>query len=164
MRFAGELLGILAQHLLNSFNPSRQTKALKRAVHILPSRRKAGHERERWGHGSAGHGVALLCGFGTPSLTAQGGQRLHPYFNNGRDIPQMYGPAVRCKKTFPSLRAVAVLHQCIRPLIGAFVLRAIMGISARAISLADRPQWTMWVTSVRMRREDRSSISFLILS
>src|SRR5262245_5423932 len=87
MRFAGELLGILAQHLLNSFNPSRQTKALKRAVHILPSRRKAGHERERWGNGSAGHGVALLCGFGTPSLTAQGGQRLHPYFNNGRDIP-----------------------------------------------------------------------------
>src|SRR5215831_10566465 len=76
----------------------------------------------------------------------------------------MYGPAVRCKKTFPSLRAVAVLHQCIRPLIGAFVLRAIMGISARAISLADRPQWTMWVASVRMRREDRSSISFLILS
>jgi hypothetical protein len=34
----------------------------------------------------------------------------------------------------------AVLHQCIRPLIGAFVLRAIMGISARAISLAVRPQ------------------------
>src|SRR5262245_33344849 len=79
-------------------------------------------------------------------------------------LASMYGPAVRCKKTFPSLRAVAVLHQCIRPLIGAFVLRAIMGISARAISLADRPQWTMWVTSVRMRREDRSSISFLILS
>jgi hypothetical protein len=34
--------------------------------------------------------------------------------------------------------ADAVLHQCIRPLIGEFVLRAIMGISARAISLADR--------------------------
>src|SRR5215813_13448045 len=80
------------------------------------------------------------------------------------EIDPMYGPAVRCKKTFPSLRAVAVLHQCIRSLIGAFVLRAIMGISARAISLAARPQWTMWVTSVRMRREDRSSISFLILS
>ena len=44
------------------------------------------------------------------------------------------------------------------------MLRAIMGISARAISLAVRPQWAMWVTSVRMRREDRSSISFLILS
>jgi hypothetical protein len=39
------------------------------------------------------------------------------------------------------------------------VLRAIMGISARAISLADRPQWAIRVTSVRMRREDRSSIS-----
>src|SRR5262249_37151187 len=34
----------------------------------------------------------------------------------------------------------AVLHQCIRPLIGAFELRAIMDISARAISLADRPE------------------------
>ena len=44
------------------------------------------------------------------------------------------------------------------------MLRAIMGISARAISLAERPQGAMWVTSVRMRREDRSSISFLILS
>src|SRR5262245_4546596 len=79
-------------------------------------------------------------------------------------IDPMYGPAVRCKKTFPSLRAVAVLHQCIRPLIGAFVLRAIMGISARAISLADRPQWTMCVTSVRIGRVVRSAISFLILS
>src|SRR5262245_24764638 len=44
------------------------------------------------------------------------------------------------------------------------VLRAIMDISARAISLADRPQWAIWVTSARKRREDRSSISFLILS
>src|SRR5262249_16675931 len=57
-----------------------------------------------------------------------------------------------------------VLHHCIRPLIGAFELRAIMDISAPAISLADRPQWAIWVTSVRKRREDRSSISFLILS
>jgi hypothetical protein len=44
------------------------------------------------------------------------------------------------------------------------VLPTIMDISARAISLRDRPQWAMWVTSVRMRREDRSSISFFILS
>jgi len=44
------------------------------------------------------------------------------------------------------------------------MLRAIMDISARAISLPERPQWAIWVTSVRMRREDRSSISFLILS
>jgi len=39
------------------------------------------------------------------------------------------------------------------------VLQAIMGISARAISLADRPHWAIRVTSVRMRREDRTSIS-----
>ena len=38
-------------------------------------------------------------------------------------------------------------------------LRAIMDISAPASSLADRPQWAMWVTSVRKRREDRTSIS-----
>ena len=36
--------------------------------------------------------------------------------------------------------AVAVLHQCIRPLIGAFWLLAMMDISAPAISLADRPR------------------------
>src|SRR5439155_11303596 len=35
----------------------------------------------------------------------------------------------------------------------------IMDISARASSLAVRPQRAMWVTSVRTRREDRSSIS-----
>jgi hypothetical protein len=35
---------------------------------------------------------------------------------------------------------VAVLHQCIRPLIGVLVLPAIMDISAPAISLADRPR------------------------
>src|SRR5262249_34065837 len=34
-----------------------------------------------------------------------------------------------------------------------------MDISARAISLSDRPQWASWVTSVRARREGRSSIS-----
>jgi len=39
-----------------------------------------------------------------------------------------------------------------------------MDISARAISLAVRPQRAVGVTSARMRREDRFSISFLILS
>src|SRR6478672_2215787 len=49
--------------------------------------------------------------------------------------------------------AVAVLHQCIRSLIGAGLLRTIMDISALAISLADRPQRAIWVTSVGMRRQ-----------
>ena len=33
-----------------------------------------------------------------------------------------------------------------------------MDISAQASSLAERPQRAIWVTSVRMRREDRTSI------
>jgi hypothetical protein len=36
--------------------------------------------------------------------------------------------------------ADTVLHQCIRPLLGAVLLRAIMDISAHAISLTDRPR------------------------
>jgi hypothetical protein len=62
---------------------------------------------------------------------------------------------------------LADLRSCINVsglMIGAFVLQAIMDISARAISLAVRPQWAIGVTRVRMRREDRSSISFLVLS
>ena len=47
MRRAGELLGVLAQHLLNRSDPGRQTEALEGAVHILPSRLKARHQRER---------------------------------------------------------------------------------------------------------------------
>ena len=44
------------------------------------------------------------------------------------------------------------------------VLRAIMDISAPAISLADRPQAGIRVTSVRVRREDRTSISSHLLA
>src|SRR5215831_10997668 len=58
----------------------------------------------------------------------------------------------------------AVLHQCIRPLIGAFCAPGHYGYQRACGLLADRPQWAIWVTSVRMRREDRSSISFFILS
>ena len=47
MRRAGELLRVIAKHLLDGSNSGRQTEALKGAVHILPSRLKAGHERER---------------------------------------------------------------------------------------------------------------------
>ena len=67
-------------------------------------------------------------------------------------IDPMDGPAVRCKRFSSSWRS-AVLHQCIRSLIGADLLRTIMDISARAISLADRPQRAIRVTSVRMRRK-----------
>src|SRR5262245_18412125 len=66
------------EHLLDRADAGGQTEPLEGPIHILPSRLEAGHERKRWGRGSAGHGVALLCGFVTPSLTAQGGQRLPP--------------------------------------------------------------------------------------
>jgi hypothetical protein len=46
----------------------------------------------------------------------------------------------------------------------SIVLRAIMDISAPAISLADRPQRAIWVTSIRKRREDRTSISSHLLA
>jgi hypothetical protein len=72
-------------------------------------------------------------------------------------MTRMYGPAVRCKRFVDLVQAV--LHQCIRSLVGAVLLRTIMDISARATSLTDRPQRAIRVTSVRMRREDRSSIS-----
>jgi len=74
-------------------------------------------------------------------------------------MTRMYGPAVRCKG-ISMRRWQAVLHQCIRPLIGALCSGLIMDISAPAFSLADRPQRTIWVTRFRMRREDRTSISF----
>ena len=69
----------------------------------------------------------------------------------------MYGPAVRRKR----IRRVG--GSGLASMYPAFdwsaALRAIMGISAPAISLAVRPQWAIRVTSVRMRREDRTSIS-----
>ena len=45
----------------------------------------------------------------------------------------------------------------------SIMLRATMDISARTNSLPERPQRTIWVTSVRMRREDRTSILEFVL-
>ena len=88
-------------------------------------------------------------------------------------VPQLF-------KELDDLEVCLVTHQCmVRPCVArgfvelavsglasmypafdwSVMLRATMDISARAISLADRPQRAIWVTSVRMRREDRSSIS-----
>src|ERR1022692_410105 len=46
------------------------------------------------------------------------GQRAALGLNGSAANDPMYGPAVRCKWILPSWR-LAVLHQCIRPLIGA---------------------------------------------
>jgi hypothetical protein len=47
MTRTGQPMRILAQHLLNRPDAGRQTEPLKRAVHISPSRFKAGHQRHR---------------------------------------------------------------------------------------------------------------------
>jgi hypothetical protein len=60
----------------------------------------------------------------------------------------MYGPAVTSKKILASWRR-AVLHQCIRPSIGA-LLRAIMDISAAAIALVDPISATMRLFAARI--------------
>jgi len=70
----------------------------------------------------------------------------------------MYGPAVRCKRFSSIWRQRSCINVSGLKL-ELVVLRTIMDISARAFSLADRPQRAIRVTSVRMRREDRSSIS-----
>jgi hypothetical protein len=61
--------------------------------------------------------------------------------------------------------ADAVLHQCIRPLIGACCAPGHHGYQ-RAFELisGQASNGAIWVTSVRMRREDRSSIVVSILS
>src|SRR5205807_6570106 len=61
--------------------------------------------------------------------------------------------------------ADAVLHQCIRSLIGARSRSGPSWISARMRHhYRTDLEWTSWVTSVRMRREDRSSISSHLLA
>src|SRR5262249_60724916 len=77
-RCTGEPPCVPAQHLFYRSNACRQTEALERAVHILPSQFEAWKKRNSCCCGNIRHGVALLCGFVTPSLAAQGGQRLLP--------------------------------------------------------------------------------------
>jgi hypothetical protein len=72
----------------------------------------------------------------------------------------MYGPAVR-RKRFSSIRRRAVLHQCIRPLIGARCAPGHHGYQrAYVLITGQASSGAIWVTRVRVRREDRSSISF----
>src|SRR5207245_2300614 len=98
MRGAGKLLCVLTQHSLEGSDAGRQAEALERALHTLPSRFKAWGKRNPCRCGNLRHGVALLCGFVTPSLAAQGGQRLLPYFNISRDIPCILAPwSLDCK-------------------------------------------------------------------
>jgi hypothetical protein len=74
-------------------------------------------------------------------------------------MTHLYGPAVRRKRDIVELSVVSCINVSGLSLELRLFL-AIMDISAPAIWLADRPRTgAIWVTSVRMRREDRSSIS-----
>src|SRR6187431_1444386 len=73
------------------------------------------------------------------------------------EFDPMYGPAVRRKRVRRS--GDSGLASMYPASDWCVVLRANMDISAPAISLADRPRWAIWVTSVHRRREDRTSIS-----
>jgi len=69
----------------------------------------------------------------------------------------MYGPAVRSKKVFDEM-VMSGLASMYQTSDWSILLRAVMDISAQASSLAERPQRAIRVTSVRVRREDRTSI------
>jgi hypothetical protein len=77
-----------------------------------------------------------------------------------RPLTPMYGPAVR-RKRFRRSGGFAVLHQCIRPLIGACCAPGHYGYQRACVLISGQASsGAKWVTRVRMRREDRSSISF----
>src|SRR5262249_663062 len=78
-------------------------------------------------------------------------------------LTHLYGPAVRRKRPSSSWRRT-VLHQCIRPLLGGFWGPGHHGYQRGCGLISGSASWAIRVTSVRMRREDRSSISFLVLS
>jgi hypothetical protein len=76
------------------------------------------------------------------------------------EFDPMYGPAVR-RKRFHRSGGFAVLHQCIRPLIGAVCAPGHHGYQRACVLITGQASsGAIWVTRVRMRREDRSSISF----
>ena len=78
-------------------------------------------------------------------------------FVGSSSLTRMYGPAARCKRFFVD-PADTVLHQCIRPLLGARCAPGHHGYQ-RASHYRTGLDRAIWVTSVRMRREDRSPSS-----
>jgi hypothetical protein len=80
------------------------------------------------------------------------------------ELTHMYGPAVR-RKRFHRSGGFAVLHQCIRPLIGACCAPGHHGYQRACVLITGQASsGAKWVTRVRRRREDRSSISFYPLA
>ena len=85
---AAQLGRLLIHHRRQSRQARRQAETIEAGSDFLPSLIDDCRRHHAGRSGSFLHGVALLRGFDTPSLMAQGGQRLLPYFNIDRDIPQ----------------------------------------------------------------------------
>src|SRR5271163_2423389 len=77
---------VLIHHVGQGGDAGRQAETLKARSDLLPSLFNGCHRDYGGRCGRFFHGVALLRGFSTPSLQAQGGQRLPSYFNIERDI------------------------------------------------------------------------------
>ena len=95
----------------------------------------------------------------TLSVQAKGVRIVPETTRTSDNAPQcMVRPCVA--REFRRSGGFAVLHQCIRPLIGAVCAPGPSWISARVRShYRTGLKRAIWVTRVRMRREDRSSIS-----
>ena len=110
--------------------------------------------------------TALICG-GSRARSrrfSRSSWRAAPV-RTGRDVLMSWGDSIRrtvsqcVARGFRDL-AVAVLHQCIRPLIGAFAAPGHHGYQRACDLISGQASiGAIWVTSVRMRREDRTSIS-----
>src|SRR5208282_4647875 len=89
---------VLIHHVGQGGDAGRQAETLKARSDLLPSLFNGCHRDYGGRCGRFFHGVALLRGFSTPSLQAQGGQRLPSYFNIERDIAFLY---ITLSKRFP---------------------------------------------------------------
>src|SRR5229473_154277 len=78
---------ILLHHVGQGGDACRQAETLEACSDLLPSLFDDCRRDDGGRCGKFLHGVALLRGFNTPSLQAQGEQRLPSYFNIDRDIP-----------------------------------------------------------------------------
>src|SRR5271166_824655 len=77
---------IRLHHASQRRDARRQAESLEARSDLLPSLFNDCRRDNLGRCGTLPHGVALLRGLSTPSLLAQGGQRLPHIFNIGRDI------------------------------------------------------------------------------
>src|SRR5208282_5325349 len=93
---AAQLDRVLLHHPAQGAHPCRQAETLETGTNLLPGFANRCLWHTDRGLSTLAHGVALLCGFDTPSLPAQGGQRRLESFNKRRDIPATPAATLCC--------------------------------------------------------------------